>query len=61
MRSHDNPILLSYDAKQLKELAFHVVQMSGSRRSKLRMLEAQRSKAVQLKLYLEKEYSLENK
>jgi hypothetical protein len=61
MRSHDNPLLLTYDAKQLKELAFHVVQMSGSRRSKLRMLEAQRSKAVQLKLYLEKEYRLENK
>jgi hypothetical protein len=59
MRSDDNPFLLSYDAKQLKELGFHVVQMSGSRRSKLRMLETQKSKALQLELYLEKEYGLE--
>jgi hypothetical protein len=56
MRSNDNPSLLSYDASQLKELGFHAVQMSGSRRTKLRMLQAQKEKAVQLKSYLQKEY-----
>jgi hypothetical protein len=60
MRSHDNPSILSYDARLLKELGFHVVQMSGSRRSRLGMLQAQKVKAVQLKLYLQKEYHLEN-
>jgi hypothetical protein len=34
--------------------------MSGSRRSKLRMLEAQKEKAVQLKSYLQKEYHLKD-
>jgi len=60
VRGHDNPILLSYDANQLKELGFLAVQMSGSRRSKLRMLQEQKMKAVQLKLYLQKEYNLGN-
>ena len=60
MRSNDNPSLLGYDANQLKELGFHVVQMSGSRRSKLRMLQAQKEKAVQLKSYLQKEYHLKD-
>jgi len=58
MRSHNNPSLLSYDAALLKELGFHVVQMSGSRRSKLRMLQAQKTKAIQLKSYLQREYHL---
>ena len=58
MRSNDNPSLLTYDAGELKELGFHAVQMSGSRRSKLRMLQAQKQKAVQLQLYLQKEYHL---
>ena len=60
MRSNDNPSLLSYDASQLKELSFHAVQMSGSRRTKLRMLQAQKEKAVQLKSYLQKEYHLKD-
>jgi hypothetical protein len=60
MRSNDNPSLLSYDANLLKELGFHVVQMSGSRRSRLGMLQAQKAKAVQLKLYLQKEYHLKD-
>jgi hypothetical protein len=59
MRSHDNPSLLSYDAGLLKESGFHVVQMSGSRRSRIGMLQAQKAKAVQLKLYLQQEYHLE--
>lgn len=58
MRSHDNPSLLSYDASLLKESGFHVVQMSGSRRSRIGMLQTQKAKAVQLKLYLQKEYHL---
>ena len=60
MRSNDNPSLLSYDANLLKELGFHVVQMSGSRRSKLQMLGAQKAEAVQLKSYLQNEYHLES-
>jgi hypothetical protein len=59
-RSNDNPSLLSYDASQLKELGFHAVQMSGSRRTKLRMLQAQKEKALQLRLYLQKEYHLKD-
>ena len=60
MRSHDKPSLLSYDDHLLKESGFHVVQMSGSRRSRLVMLQSQKTKAAQLKLYLQKEYHLEN-
>jgi hypothetical protein len=60
MRSHDNPSLLSYDANLLKESGFHVVQMSGSRRSRLGMLHTQKAEAVQLKLYLQKEYHLKD-
>jgi hypothetical protein len=59
MRSNDNPSLLSYDAGLLKESGFHVVQMSGSRRSRIGMLQAQKAKAVQFKLYLQQEYHLE--
>ncbi len=58
MRSHDNPSLLNYDSNLLKELGFHVVQMSGSRRSKLRMLQEQKSNALKLKTYLQKTYHL---
>lgn len=39
LRSDDNPALRTYDSELLKELAFHVVQMNGSRRSRLAMLE----------------------
>ncbi|HYK46032.1 MAG TPA: hypothetical protein VEV83_12725 [Parafilimonas sp.] len=60
MRSNDNPSLLNYDANLLKELGFHTVQMSGSRRSKLRMLRVQKAEAVQLKSYLGEEYNLKN-
>jgi hypothetical protein len=58
IRSNNSPTLVSYDPNQLKELGFHVMEMSGSRRTKLRMLEEQKVKAVQLKLYLQKEYNL---
>ena len=59
IRSHYNPSLLSYEANLLKELGFHVLQMSGSRRSRLGVLQAQRAKALQLKSYLQEEYHLE--
>jgi hypothetical protein len=59
IRSQYNPSLLSYDTNLLKELGFHVLQMSGSRRSRLGVLQAQRAKAVQLKSYLQEEYHLE--
>ncbi len=60
IRSNDDPSLLSYDGLQLKELAFHVVQMSGSRRSRLIMLQAQKDRADTLRSNLLKEYLLEN-
>jgi hypothetical protein len=60
MRSNDNPQLITYDANMLKELGFHTLQMNGSRRSKLSMLEALKKTAVDLKSYLQKEYHLEN-
>ena len=58
IRSQDNPPLLSYDGLLLKELGFHVVQMGGSRRSRLGMLQAQRVQAEKLIAYLQKEYHL---
>jgi hypothetical protein len=58
IRSDYNPSLLNYDANLLKELGFHVLQMSGSRRSRLGVLHTQRVKALQLKSYLQEEYHL---
>ena len=60
MRSNNNPLLLTYDGRLLKELAFTVVQMGGSRRSRLGMLLQQKTDAEKLKAYLQKEYHLEN-
>ena len=54
--SNDNPALLTYDGKLLKELAFHTLQLNGSRRSKIGMLENLKTTAVNLKSYLQKEY-----
>ena len=53
-------LLLSYDGNLLKELAFHVVQMGGSRRSRLNILQTQKAQAEKLRSYLQKEYHLEN-
>lgn len=60
LRSNDNPALRTYEADQLKEWAFHTLQMNGSRRSKLGMLENLKKTAAHLKTYLQKEYQLEN-
>jgi hypothetical protein len=56
LTSNDNPSLRSYDPDLLKELGFHALQMNGSRRGKLVMLEALKTTAVNLKSYLQKEY-----
>ena len=60
MRSNDNPQLVTYDAKLLKEMGFHVLQMNGSRRGKLALLIALKKTAVDLKSSIQKEYHLEN-
>ena len=57
-RGNTNPALLTYEPLSLKELAFHTLQMAGSRRSKILMLENLRKKAMSLSLYLEEHYDL---
>ncbi len=59
LTSNDNPALQNYDVSLLKEVGFHVLQMNGSRRSKMGMLENLKKTAVNLKSYLQKEYHLE--
>ena len=54
-----NPSLMTYDGAMLKELAFHTLQMGGSRRSKILMLENLKKKAKELMSYLKSKYHLE--
>jgi len=56
LTSTDNPALQTYDAGLLKELGFHTLQMNGSRRSKIGMLENLKKTAVHLKSYLQEQY-----
>lgn len=58
-RSHDNPALRTYDADILKELSFHALQMNGSRRSRLNMLENLKKNADELIALLQKNYHLD--
>lgn len=58
IRSNYNPSLRTYDSELLKELAFHAVQMNGSRRSKLQLFEKLKVSAENLDKYLNKEYKL---
>ncbi len=58
LRSTDNPPLLTYNRELLKELEFHTLQMNGSRRSKIGMLEGLKKSAAELISYLKKEYDL---
>ena len=58
-RSNDNPSLMTYNIDLLKEVEFHALQMNGSRRSKIAMLEKLKKSAVDLKSYLQKEYHSE--
>ena len=57
-RSNDNPSLLTYDANALKELGFHTLQMNGSRRSKILLLENMKSSGEDLVSYLKNKYHL---
>jgi hypothetical protein len=59
LRSTDNPALRTYDAELLKELGFHTLQMNGSRRSKLLILETLKKSAEELMAYLKEKYHLE--
>ena len=56
MMSRDNPQLLTYDLPSLKELAFHTLQMNGSRRSKIFMLKELRQEADSLVNFLKEKY-----
>jgi len=58
-RSNDNPSLRTYDIEMLKEMAFHTLQMNGSRRSKLLLFENLKKSADDLNANLKKEYHLE--
>jgi hypothetical protein len=59
LRSTDNPSLRTYDVELLKELGFHTLQMNGSRRSKLLILEKLKKGADELMAYLKNKYPLE--
>ncbi len=57
-RSNDNPALRTYDAELMKELGFHALQMNGSRRSKLLILERLKKNAMELLDFLKVKYDL---
>lgn len=54
-----NPSLMTYDGAMLKELSFHTLQMNGSRRSKILMLENLKKSAEELIKYLKEEYHID--
>ncbi len=58
LRSDNNPSLQTYDPALLKELAFHTLQMNGSRRGKLVMLQGLKKTATDLQSYLQEKYHL---
>ncbi|MEJ7674921.1 MAG: hypothetical protein WKF59_20035 [Chitinophagaceae bacterium] len=53
-RSNDSPSLRTYDSEMLKEMAFHTLQMNGSRRSKLFLFEKLKKSAEDLNADLKK-------
>lgn len=55
---NSDPSLLTYDGIMLKELAFHTLQMAGSRRSKILMLENLKKNAAVLLNYLKGQYQI---
>ena len=55
-RSSDNPLLLSYDPLFLKQMEFHAVQMNGSRRSLIPLVEDLKQSAEELLKYLQATY-----
>jgi len=52
LRSTNNPSLQTYDPVSLKELAFHALQMNGSRRGKIGLLENLKKTADELIAYI---------
>ncbi len=58
LRSTDNPSLRTYDMGIMKEMSFHALQMNGSRRSKLLILETLKKNAEELMAYLKSKYQL---
>ncbi len=59
LRSTNNAALRTYDTELLKELGFHTLQMNGSRRSKLLILQTLKKNAAELINYLKQKYHLE--
>ena len=59
LRSNDNPSLVTYDMELLKELGFHTLQMNGSRRSKILLLETMKQSGEYLVSYLKNKYHLQ--
>lgn len=57
-RSNNNPSLRTYDPELLKELSFHVLQMNGSRRSKISLLEIMKKSGEELVGFLKAKYHL---
>lgn len=57
-RSTDNPALLTYDPLLLKQMEFHAVQMNGSRRSLIPLVNALNETARELLKYLQETYHL---
>ena len=56
LRSNDNPALMHYGIESLKELGFHTLQMNGSRRSKISLLENMKKSGAELIAYLRNRY-----
>jgi len=55
-RSTDNPALLTYDPLLLKQMEFYAVQMNGSRRSLISLVQTLKERANRLLNYLEDTY-----
>jgi len=57
-RSPDNPPLLNYDPALLKQMEFHAVQMNGSRRSLIPLMQTLKQSGIDLINYLQKTYHI---
>ncbi|MGN6165357.1 MAG: hypothetical protein ACTHOF_12530 [Flavisolibacter sp.] len=56
---NDNPPLLTYDAKLLKQLSLYIVYLNGSRRSIVPVLKNIKQKAGELVQFLQNKYDLQ--
>ncbi len=59
VRGYDNPPLLSYDQKQLKQLSLFIVYLNGSRRSIIPYLEIIKQNSGELIQFLQSQYQLQ--